>query len=260
MTVSPAPDEDARIHAWITAVVRRHSANLTTQELARAIRALSARYVERRGDIGDRSPVDSAGKRAAFAAFYAPLHFLTVRQIVAALGSTRVLRHILDLGCGTGVASAAWALGLAPSPKIVGVETLGWAGTEAQWNWRALGLRGRIRRSDFVEEVSHARMSGAGSGIIAAWSVNELSSDARDRVLPRLLTCVGAGAAVLIVEPLAHAAAPWWDDWSAAIRHAGGRADAWKFAADLPPALAELDRAAGFDRGELGARSLWISR
>src|SRR5688572_32288957 len=33
--------------------------------------------------------LDTAGKRAAFALFYAPLHFLTVRHVVSALGADR---------------------------------------------------------------------------------------------------------------------------------------------------------------------------
>jgi hypothetical protein len=40
---------------------------LSMPELTRAIRALSARYVESRAQLPDRSPLDSAGKRAAFA-------------------------------------------------------------------------------------------------------------------------------------------------------------------------------------------------
>jgi hypothetical protein len=57
--------------------------------------------------------LDSAGKRAAFAAFYAPLHFLTMRAIVQELvvaDSTPVthIDTIVDLGCGTGVAGGRW--------------------------------------------------------------------------------------------------------------------------------------------------------
>src|SRR6185503_19840169 len=61
--------------SWLRALEQRHLANLTRQEFTRAVRALSARYVERRGQLPDRSLLDSAGKRAAFALFYAPLHF-----------------------------------------------------------------------------------------------------------------------------------------------------------------------------------------
>ena len=82
----------------------------------KAVRALSARYVERRAGLADRSPLDSAGKRAAFAAYYAPLHFLTTREVVRASGAASAdsIDRILDLGCGTGAASAAWALEQSP--------------------------------------------------------------------------------------------------------------------------------------------------
>ena len=36
--------------------------------------------------LPDRNPLDSAGKRAAFAGFYAPLHFLTTREVITGLG------------------------------------------------------------------------------------------------------------------------------------------------------------------------------
>jgi hypothetical protein len=70
---------------WIDTLQTRHRAALTSSEFLKAVRALSARYVERRSTLRDRSPLDSAGKRAAFAAFYAPLHFLTAREIVRAI-------------------------------------------------------------------------------------------------------------------------------------------------------------------------------
>lgn len=77
---------------------RRHFANLTRQEFTRAVRALSVRYVERRHELPAKSPLDSAGKRAAFGLFYASLHFLTVEAAVAEVGAAaRPLRHLIDL-------------------------------------------------------------------------------------------------------------------------------------------------------------------
>jgi hypothetical protein len=49
---------------------------------------------------------------------------------------------------------------------------------------------------------------------------------------------------------------PWWGDWAARSAAAGARADEWRFLIALPPALAALDRDAGFDRDGLTARSL----
>lgn len=243
--------------SWIDALLARHTAALTTSEFNRALRALSARYVERRGALTTRSPIDSAGKRSAFAAFYAPLHFLTTREIVRALGpqSERV-DAIIDLGCGTGVASAAWAFECPVRPKLQGIDKDDWATGEAKWNWRVLGLAGRANRGDFVRTVEELA-GGAHTGIIAGWSINELDAASRERVLPALLAAATRGASVLIIEPLARGVTPWWDDWAKAFAAVGGRADEWKFAVSLPPQLARIDETAGFSREGLGARTLW---
>ena len=70
---------------WLSAVEARHLADLRFPEVARAIRALSSMYVERRSRLGRGGALDGAGKRAAFALFFAPLHLLTVRHIVQQL-------------------------------------------------------------------------------------------------------------------------------------------------------------------------------
>ena len=244
---------------WLPLVIERHTRALSKPEFLKAVRALSARYVERRSDLARRSPTDSAGKRAAFAGFFAPLHFLTVRAIVSALGTgTPDLGTIVDLGCGTGPASAAWAGACETAPEVLGIDRQDWVLDEASWNWRVLGLKGRTRRGDLVREASRLARSASGStgrGVVLAWSVNELADAARGELLPALLA-VAARSPVLIVEPLSRAAAPWWDEWSRAWRQAGGRADEWKFDIDLPAALADLSGAAGFRREWLGARAL----
>jgi hypothetical protein len=53
---------------------------LTRPELGRALRALSSCYIERRGKLGDGHALEGRGKRAAFALYYAPLHFLIVAR------------------------------------------------------------------------------------------------------------------------------------------------------------------------------------
>src|SRR5688500_10851840 len=93
---------------WLAALEARHLADLRVPEVTRALRALSSAYVERRHKVTARATLDSAGKRAAFALFYGPLHFLTISQIVQVLGVARDgIASIVDLGCGTGVAGAA---------------------------------------------------------------------------------------------------------------------------------------------------------
>jgi hypothetical protein len=250
---------------WLAALLARHTASLTRPELLKAIRALSARYVERRADLPGRSPLDSAGKRAAFAAFYAPLHYFTVQAIVRTLPPRRAMSTIVDLGCGTGTASAAWARSLPGAPPVRGVDRHPWAVDEARWTWPALGVDGRARRGDLVEALRRlvaARRGGdlSTTAILAAWSLNELDAPARDAVLPLLLTASERGATVLVAEPIANAATPWWDAWSAAVIRAGGRADHWRFPMMLPAPLADLDESAGFARQELSAKSLQLGR
>src|ERR1700704_3486062 len=90
---------------------QRHRTTLNFQEVRRSVQALSHLYVERRNRIEKGGVFDGAGKRAAFATFFAPLHFLLVREIIRALQAGGLgTREILDLGCGTGIAAAAWAL------------------------------------------------------------------------------------------------------------------------------------------------------
>ena len=240
---------------WISALQARHRGAFTNSEFLKAVRALSARYVERRGELPDRSPLDSAAKRAAFAAFYGPLHFLTVSHVIHALNEAgRVGRELVDLGCGTGVASAAWALASATRPRVTGIDVHVWALEEAAWTWRTLGLDARGRRGD----VLRATMT-SGASIIAGWSVNELDQRTRVTLLTRLLQAAAEGSAVLIAEPISRRATPWWPEWETAFRAAGGRSDDWRFDDPLPPVLAELDEAAGFRRDALSAKTLWIA-
>src|SRR5215217_3496791 len=100
MTHSATPDIFAD---WLTALEARHLADLRVPEVTRALRALSSAYVERRHKVASGATLDSNGKRAAFALFYAPLHFIATDHVVRALGAVApVPRAILDLGCGTG--------------------------------------------------------------------------------------------------------------------------------------------------------------
>jgi SAM-dependent methyltransferase len=260
---STAPEPVTPVDIWLAALHARHVATYRPQEFTRALRALSARYVERRSTLADRSPLDSAGKRSAFAAFYAPLHFLTVREIVMALHADAApIDRLIDLGCGTGVASAAWALSLPQPARILGSDTSGWAIEEARWNWRHLGVRGRGERRDCVADAvalaARPHPDLRTTGIVAGWSVNELAAADRARLLQALLALRHASACVLIIEPLARGITPWWPEWSSACVANGGRADEWKFDVRLPQSLARLDESAGFERDALGARSLWL--
>ena len=247
-----APSED-RFGRWLEALEARHLARLTFAEVRRGLVALSSLYVERRGCLGAGAALEGAGKRAAFALFYGPLHFLLVRAIVRALGAgAPPPRTIVDLGCGTGASGAAWAIE-SGGCRVAGIDRSSWAVEEARRTYRGLGLAGTAVRGDLVD----AALPRRGGAVLLAFALNEIDDAARAALRDRLLGVARAGAAVLVVEPIARRALPWWDDWSDAFRAAGGRADEWRFPADLPGRLRELDRAARLDHGELTGRSLW---
>ncbi len=247
---------------WVTALISRHTVALSRPEFLKAVRALSARYVESRAQLASRSPIDSAGKRAAFGGFYAPLHFLVVRSIIREVARDIRPRRLIDLGCGSGVAAAAWASDLTTSPTISAIDLNNWALDEARWNCRQLGLRCRTRRTSLVDalasEVASQSPGLAGAGIVCAWSANELTTADRARTWDLLLQAHRLGAHVLVVEPLALSAVPWWASWASGLVDLGGRSDEWRFDRELPAALSQLDEAAGFRREHLTARSAWL--
>ena len=244
------PDPFAAYHEALEA---RHLAKLTFAEVRRALQALSSVYVERRGRMAEGAVFDGAGKRAAFALYYGPMHFLLVREIVRALG-LRAPRRILDLGCGTGTAGAAWALECEPRARVDGVDRSGWAAAEARWTFARLGVDGRATRADAVA----APLPGPPAGVLAAFTVNELAEEPRRRLLARLVEAARMGSTALVVEPIARRVSPWWPEWAEAVRAAGGREDEWRFRPDLPDRLALLGRAAGLDSRELTGRSLLL--
>jgi len=242
---------------WIGALERRHLADLTFSELSRALRALSATYVERRKRIGEGAALAGAGKRAAFALFYGPLHYLLVQHIVSALSETgvrRVTGKLFDLGCGTGASGAAWASSCARPPEILGIDRHPWAVKEASATYREFGLRGRA----IVGDLANADFPHGSGAFLAAFTLNELPDGTRETVMARLLDRATHGNRVLIVEPLAGFVAPWWKRWQAVVESAGGRADEWRIRVLLPDIVTKLDRAAGLNHREITGRSLWI--
>ena len=137
------------IDSWLAALEQRHLANLTRSELTRALRALSSCYIERREKLAGGAALEGAGKRAAFALFYGPLHFFTIRAIVRAIDA-KAPRTIHDLGCGTGVGGAAWAVQCNGTPAIAGIDRNAWAVAEANRTYAELGLRGRAKIGDIA--------------------------------------------------------------------------------------------------------------
>ncbi len=238
---------------WVETLFERHLRRLTFQEIRKGLEAVSRVYVERRDKLVEGAALDGAGKRAAFAVFYGPLHFLVVRHVVRGLGAAGApLQRIVELGAGTGASGAAWAL--EAGATLEGIERSGWAVEESRASLAALGVRGRVHPGDLVK----AQLPGAGAGILLAYTLNELDAPARDALRPRLLEAARGGARVLVVEPIARKLFPWWPDWAAAFEAAGGRAEEWRFRPALPERLRTLDKGAKLDHRELTARSLYL--
>lgn len=255
LRLPPALDE--RFLAWLGAA-RDRQGDLATRDLRRGIQAVSRVYVEERGkgDLGGRATGGTA-RRAAFACYYAPLHFLTAWHLAAQLWEDGVLgaapRRVIDLGCGTAAVGAAVALGVDPKPTLVGVDALGWALGEARQTYRAFGLRGRARRGHLPGALPRL---GEGDLVVCGWFLNECDEGARDDLRVALRDAVRAGAALLVFEPLSGRVAPWWEEWVRDTAGWGLEHGIWKREVDLPEALRTLDHASGLDHSTLGAR--WI--
>ncbi|HEX7088040.1 MAG TPA: hypothetical protein VF198_16895 [Vicinamibacterales bacterium] len=248
--MAPLPE---RFAEWLAAAEARYLANLTRAELGRALRALSSCYVERRGRLAEGAALATAGKRAAFALFYGPLHYLVVHAIAGRLqpaDDAPPRGAIVDLGCGTGAAGAAWA-GV-HGGRVAGFDVNPWAVREAAWTYHALRIDGSASRAP----AARVRLTPPPRTVLAAYLVNELPAGERAPLRERLLAAAAAGSPVLVVEPIARGVTPWWSEWRRAFESAGGRADEWRFPVDLPSLLRDLDRSAGLDHRELTARTL----
>ena len=243
---------------WIASLEQRHLADFTFREVSRALRALSSTYVERRQKLAEGAALGTAGKRAAFALFYGPLHYLLVAHVVNRLpGATAHPSVLIDLGCGTGASGAAWASACDEPPRIVGIDRSAWAIGEAAATYPAFGLAARTLRADVGSALRRAD-AAAPRAILAAFTLNELSDDSREALLPQLVDCARRGDRVLIVEPIAGGVARWWGRWRREFERAGGRADEWRLRTTLPDVVARLDRAAGLDHREITGRTLWV--
>jgi hypothetical protein len=249
------PQPRAAFDLWLKALEERHLANLTTSEVTRGLRALSSCYVERREKLSSGGALDGAGKRAAFALFYGPQHFLIAQEIVRhVLADSKSIDRILDLGCGTGSAGAAAAVA-SGAATIEGCDVNPWAVREANWTYETFSLRGRA----VVMNLSRVRLRAApGTLILAAYSVNELAGDLRSTLLKRLRDAHRAGASLLIVEPIARRVNAWWAEWADIFKASGGREDDWRVDIPLPPRQRLLAKGAGLDVSQLTARSLYL--
>jgi len=252
----------ARFDAWLADAVLRHSRELEFREIRKGVQAVSHLYVERRDgvDLGARA-LEGRGKRAALATFFGPLHFLTVHHLLLEVGPARLgaVRRVLDLGCGSGAAGAAAAATLATigavaePPSVVGLDRSGYVLAEARHTYAHFGLAAQTLRGQLPSAIVKA---GAGDLLVFGWSVNELAERARRELWETLVPALAEGARLLLLEPLAGPASPWWRAWADRLSPLGVGEPRHKVQLALPDWIARLDKAAGLDHRTLGARVL----
>ena len=213
---------------------------------------MSSTYVERRESaLADHKALDGNGKRAAFALYYGPIHYLLIQHIVRELGVRFAPGVVVDLGCGTGVAGAAVATSTTPPLRVLGVDMHPWTLDEARFTYKAFNLHSEVRRS----HAAKTRFPPDTSVVVAAFVVNELKDADRALLLDQIKQ---SGKHTLIVEPISQRISPWWNEWVAEFSRIGGRADMWKARIDPPPTVKRLAKAAGLRPDMLTARSLFV--
>ena len=95
------------------------------------------------------------------------------------------------------------------------------------------------------------RRCAATTALVAGYVLNELPETVRRGVEVQIVAHAAQGARVLILEPIARGITPWWDETAARMATVGGRADEWRFRAEVPDLVARLGKAAGLDYREL---------
>ncbi len=169
---------------FLTALENRHLADLRFSDVTRSLRALSSAYVERRESaLADHKALDGAGKRAAFALYYGPLHFLLIQHIIKAIGASFAPGTVVDLGCGTGVAGAAIATSTTPPPRVLGVDTHPWTLDEARFTYKSFRVQFDVRRA----HAAKTRFPSDTSVVVAAFVVNELKDADRAQLLQHVI-------------------------------------------------------------------------
>lgn len=248
---------------WLQDTEARHLRDMTPTEVARALRALSSTYVERRARLSGRGAFDTAGKRAAYALYYAPRRFLTLRAVLATLSPEPAPLTVVDAGCGTGAAGAAWAVHAGSGSRVQASDSHPWAIDETRATLQAFAIPAEVRRGAIGGARQDLPWSGrqgpAGRrGVMLSYVVNELNDEDRATALASLLSVAGSGTRVLVVEPMSRKTSPWWPRWAEAVVKAGGRADEWRLTLTLPAITRQLGDAAGLDAAGATARTLYL--
>lgn len=243
---------EARVTKFFAALERRHLSELTFSEVARALRALSAGYVEKRRSGGIKTALQGRGKRAAFALYQGAMHFRMTLDVVRdlQLDTASMMSSVLDLGCGTGVCGSAWSLAGGSAAIVEGIDVSNWALDEARWTYRTLGLSGRAYATDISTFLPRERPAA----VIAGWVLNELEPAARDAVTARLLDWTNRGSSLLVLEPVARRVAPWWDEWVPPFVEQGARVIEYRAEPRLSSQIELLGRSAGLDARRITLR------
>ncbi|MBX7185701.1 MAG: class I SAM-dependent methyltransferase [Vicinamibacteria bacterium] len=238
---NPAADRAGR---YLEALLERHLKDLKFSEVTRGLRALSAGYVEKREEGGLSRALDGRGKRAAFALYYGSTHFLATQVLVRDLGlgfESGGRATILDLGCGTGVCGAAWAMESHAPTHVVGADRSSFALHEARWTYQALRLKAETSRS-ITETLGAIRRP---EGIVIGWTLNELDDSRRALIAERLAHWVAKGSRLLVIEPVSKRVTAWWDEWVKRLPSTHCSVLENRLRLDLPPKIALLARSAG---------------
>ena len=247
----------AELERWLERLESRHLADLTFSEVSRALRALSSAYVERRQTaIPAGKVLDSSGKRAAFALYYGPVHFVAAMRILEALEVPRDRgQPILDVGCGTGAIGAAVAAWIG-ARRVHGIDVHPWALDEARATYASFALDAVVTRTS----VTRLRRPASPSFVVAGYVANELPDGEREVLQRTLLDAVRHGSRLLVIEPLSGRAAPWWDSWASAFTPLGARADIWHLTIAPPDLTVKLGKAAGLTPTSAKVRTIAVLR
>ena len=199
---------------WLRNRTAAAEQELTFRQIRQGVRRPKRPPSRMRGQAPNK-PLEGRAKRAAFATFYAAIHFRTVQGWLEAhpLDSHSGLKRILDLGCGTGAVGSAIALGLQPHPEVKGLDRSAWAVAEARETYRAFGLQGTAKRITLPGGLPRGEQ---GELMVAGWSINELDDAARSRLLP----AIGAALTAVLGSHFRanfRANPPWWPSWQSTL-------------------------------------------
>ncbi|RYF04484.1 MAG: hypothetical protein EOO40_11175 [Deltaproteobacteria bacterium] len=145
-------EPDAAFGRLFDALHSRYTCELRLPEIRRALQALSTIYVQRRDKLAAGQALHSAGKRAAFALYYGPLHLLCLRGILSQLPLPHC-RRLVDVGCGTGAASLAYLQQLGAPAELWGIDTNAWVRREAANAWRLCGAQGGFMQGRALHQM-----------------------------------------------------------------------------------------------------------